>query len=86
MVTRNEDIKVILTIFTLAPLNTTKRFNFLNFHKAFELYHGSSKNLELKKEIDFIKGGMNTQRSPIRDPLVDEPDFVEPSKLKITPY
>lgn len=64
MVGRQEDVQKIIDIFTLAPLNTLKQLDFLDFSKAFELYTSSmKKSLDLKTQIDLIIGSMNSNRS-----------------------
>ncbi len=66
IVKNKKDVKVIIDIFTKYPLKTHKNLNFLDFKKAFHLYTdtiGVGNNKELLKEIETIKGGMNTLRS-----------------------
>jgi len=63
-VTKQEDIKKIIEIFSKAPLNSIKQLNFLAFKKAFELYiNNKSKDLSLKLQMDNIRYNMNSNRT-----------------------
>lgn len=78
-----KDLEKILVIFTKHQLNSTKHLNFLDFKKAFELYHyspasPSERTSELSSEIDKIRDGMNTKRSEWKMPVSHE--------VRITPY
>lgn len=76
-VSSQKDIKNIIDIFSNSPLNTIKHLNFLDFKKAFELYTNTKeKTLQLKKEIDIVKGNMNSLRS----------DYELPKEYIITSY
>lgn len=77
-VTKQEDIKKILEIFSKAPLNSIKQLNFLAFKKAFELYiNNKSKDLSLKLQMDNIRDNMNSNRT----------DYSWPDrKIRISPY
>lgn len=72
LVQQQKNIKIIIDIFETAPLNSVKQLNFLDFKKAFELYTGSDRSIEVKKQIDAIIRKMNNQRS----------DYEWPSELK----
>lgn len=72
LVQQQKNIKIIIDIFESAPLNSIKQLNFLDFQKAFELYTGSNKSLEVKKQIDDIISKMNNKRS----------DYEWPSEIK----
>ena len=73
-----EDIKKIITIFEQYTLNSTKLLNFLSFKKAFELYINSSKTLDLVKQLEEIKSGINSKRTDYKLPVDHE--------YRITPY
>lgn len=77
-VTKQEDIKKIIEIFSKAPLNSIKQLNFLAFKKAFELYiNNKSKDLFLKQQMDNIRYNMNSNRT----------DYSWPDrKIWISPY
>jgi hypothetical protein len=75
---RREEIKIIIDIFSNAPLNTTKQLNFLDFKKAFELYTGTEKkSILLKQNIDEIINNMNRRRPYNESKLKD---------FRISPY
>jgi len=75
-----KEISIIIGIFNNSPLNSTKHLNFLDFKTAFYLYKNTKKKtLELKKEIDSIRSGVNSKRSNFKMP--------ESSKhIRITSY
>lgn len=77
-VTKQEDIKKIIEIFSKAPLSSIKQLNFLAFKKAFELYtNNKSKDLLLKQQMDNIRYNMNSNRT----------DYFWPDrKIRISPY
>lgn len=78
-INRQKEIKALIDIFSNNPLNTTKRLNFLDFKKAFELYTNSNdKTPSLIQSIKEIIGGMNTLRSDSATPVFTD--------FKITPY
>lgn len=78
-VTSQNDIRVIIDIFSSSPLNTTKQLNFLDFKKAFELYTNTKdKSPSLISSLEVIIANMNTLRSV--DTAPELRDF------KITPY
>nr|ATI20518.1 hypothetical protein [Juglanconis juglandina] len=63
------DVKVIIYIFSDNPLNTTKRLDFQDWKKAFELYVNRNldrDNIECKStvlsKVAEIKSGMNQSR------------------------
>jgi hypothetical protein len=61
-----DEIRVLLELFTKYPLNSSKHLNFLDFCKAFQLYTENSSpqsRQELRPEIEGIKNGMNSQRT-----------------------
>nr|YP_010608740.1 hypothetical protein PNX16_mgp031 [Drechslerella dactyloides]WAN89820.1 hypothetical protein [Drechslerella dactyloides] len=77
-VSSQKEISIVIEIFNNSPLNTTKHLNFLDFKKAFYLYiNTTKKTLNLKKEIDNIKNGMNNERSYFEMPA---------NHIKITSY
>lgn len=63
VVTRQDDLKKIIDIFKLTPLNTVKQLDFLAFYEAFVLYTSNKKSLDLKTKIDLIRSSMNKNRS-----------------------
>jgi hypothetical protein len=67
-----EDIKKIITIFEKYTLNSTKLLNFLSFKKAFDLYINSSKTLDLVKQLEEIKSGVNSKRTDYKLPANHE--------------
>lgn len=63
-ISKQEDIKKLIDIFSTTPLNSIKQLNFLAFKKAFDLYTNTkSKDLQLKQQIMDIKSSMNTNRT-----------------------
>nr|AVD96818.1 double-motif LAGLIDADG homing endonuclease [Ophiostoma novo-ulmi subsp. novo-ulmi] len=75
-----DEIAIIVNLFTIFSLNSTKHLNFLVFQKAFQLYlnWGSEDRDELVREIEELRLNMNSKRL----------DFVMPDehKVTITPY
>jgi hypothetical protein len=65
VVSRLEDVREIIAIFTKYPLNTTKLLNFLAFSRAFDLYTTRSKESSSKvvEEIINLKNTMNSKRT-----------------------
>lgn len=64
-VTKKEDILKLINIFDIYFLNTTKRFDFLDFKKAYYLYYNrDSLTYELTNKIVNIKNNMNKLRNP----------------------
>ena len=68
-VTKKEDILKLINIFDTYLLNSTKRFNFLDFKKAYSLYYNrdlltpaSLRGLELTNQILDMKNNMNNLR------------------------
>ena len=69
-VTKKEDILKLINIFDTYLLNSTKRFNFLDFKKAYSLYYNrdlltptpASLRLELTNQILDMKNNMNNLR------------------------
>ena len=64
-VSRLDEVRKIIAIFTKYPLNTTKLLNFLAFSKAFDLYTTRSKESTSKviEEIINLKNTMNSKRT-----------------------
>ncbi len=64
VVKRFDEVKIIIEIFSKAPLNFCKHLNFLNFKQAFELYmtEGIKDKNQLRVQIEDIKNSMNTNR------------------------
>ena len=78
-VTKQEDLAIIIDIFSDYPLNTHKHFNFLDFKKAYVLYVSNKERTpEVVFEINTLKKGMNTNRSYF--------GTSESRKFRITPY
>ena len=62
-VTIQQEIAVIIAIFSRYNLNTLKHLNFLDFKRAFLLYtEHNSREARDKTVIDSIRGGMNLGR------------------------
>lgn len=77
-ISKQEDIKKIIEIFSTTPLNSIKQLNFLAFKKAFDLYTNTKdKDLQLKQQIMGIKSSMNTHRTDYS---------LSGHKFHITPY
>jgi hypothetical protein len=70
-VSNKENLYNLFSIFDKYNFNTTKYFDYLDFRKAFILYHERAKNLSkedkdrLIGQIIELKNGMNTQRTNI---------------------
>jgi len=87
-VSKSSEVAKIIEIFHLHPLNTSKHLNFLEFKKAYNLYHKSftlnnlkDKNwnrLEILEEIIKIKDSMNRKRINF--------DLPNDHYIKRTPY
>ena len=77
-VTSQKEIKVIIDIFSNAPLNTIKQLNFLDFKKAFDLYTTTKHKSTIKKDIDKIINTMNKLRS--------DNELTELRDYEISPY
>jgi hypothetical protein len=61
-----DEIRVLLELFSKYSLNSTKQLNFLDFSKAFQLYlenNSPERRKELRPVIEEIKSGMNSQRT-----------------------
>ena len=71
----------IIEIFTKYPLKSTKKFDFADWKKAFELYHQEGDNVDSREDIilkvDIIREGMNVGRP-------SEPDYSD--NICITKY
>lgn len=73
-VTNKEGLYKLISIFDKYNLNTTKYFDYLDFRKAFILYHERAKNLSkenkdiLISQILELKNKMNSQRTDINMP------------------
>lgn len=65
-----EEIKKFIFIFDRYNLNTTKYLDYIDFNKAFLIYHGRDGlvSQELKEQILALKNGMNTLRSDFNMP------------------
>jgi hypothetical protein len=62
-VTKKDDILKLINIFDIYLLNSTKRFDYLDFKKAYYLYHNRDKlTQELLNQILDIKNNMNNSR------------------------
>jgi len=67
-VSNKEGIYKLISIFDKYNLNTTKYLDYLNFKKAFILYHERNKDLKIEKaeklvaEILELKNSMNNKR------------------------
>ena len=62
-VTKKEDILKLINIFDIYLLNSTKRFDYLDFKKAYYLYHNKDElTQELRNQILYIKNNMNNFR------------------------
>ena len=62
-VTKKDDILKLINIFDVYLLNSTKRFDYLDFRKAYNLYHDKDKlTQELIDQILDIKINMNNSR------------------------
>lgn len=70
VVTKQEEIKKLIFIFDRYNLNTTKYLDYIDFKKAFLIYHGRDGlvSQELKEQILALKNGMNTLRSDFNMP------------------
>lgn len=59
-VTKKDDMLKLINIFDIYLLNSTKRFDYLDFKKAYSLYHDRDKlTQELINQILDIKNNMN---------------------------
>lgn len=76
----NDEIAILIEIFSKFNLNTNKHLNFLTFREAYLLYFywGNNCRAELVEEIEKLRLGMNSKRI----------DFTMPEghKINITPY
>ena len=62
-VTKKDDILKLISIFDIYLLNSTKRFDYLDFKKAYYLYHDRDElTQELINQILDIKNNMNNSR------------------------
>jgi hypothetical protein len=62
-VTKKDDILKLINIFDVYLLNSTKRFDYLDFRKAYNLYHDKDKlTQEFINQILDIKINMNSYR------------------------
>jgi hypothetical protein len=62
-VTKKDDILKLINIFDIYLLNSTKRFDYLDFKKAYYLYHDRDElTQELINQILDIKNNMNNSR------------------------
>lgn len=72
-VVKNQDeLKVIIDIFSKFSLNTIKHLNFLDFKQAFELYTNRDSwtvSSQLAEKITALKNNMNSQRTLFKKDL-----------------
>lgn len=70
VVTKQEDINKLILILDKYNLNTTKYLDYINFKKAFLLYHGRDSTVtpELIGQILDLKNGMNISRTDFNMP------------------
>lgn len=62
-VTRKDDILKLINIFDIYLLNSTKRFDYLDFKKAYYLYKDRDElTQELTNQILYIKSNMNNSQ------------------------
>lgn len=73
-----EEIQIIIDIFTLHPLNTTKQLNFLSFTKAVKLYKAAAVKKDIVDAIENIRDSINSKRKYL--------EMSYPSEPSITPY
>jgi hypothetical protein len=67
VISRLNDVREIIAIFTKYPLNSTKYLNFLAFSKAFDLYTTrATRPCKVIEEIANLKNGMNSKRIDFR--------------------
>lgn len=64
VISDKESVKILLTIFDLFNLNTTKYLDYLDFKQGFNIYINRKGNLteELKSELLLLKNNMNNKR------------------------
>ena len=66
-VSKKNEIKTIIDIFSVNPINKTKQDNFLSFKKAFECYiETKNKSPFLINNVQEIIGNMNSLRSELK--------------------
>jgi hypothetical protein len=77
VVSRLDEVRKIIAIFTKYPLNSTKLLNCLAFSKAFELYTTRSKESTSKviEEIINLKNTMNSKRTEFIMPESYKPNI-----------
>jgi hypothetical protein len=69
VVTKKEDIILLISIFDKYTLNTTKYLDYLDFKKAFNLYHNKKYlTRELIAELLELKNSINTKRTSFSMP------------------
>ena len=78
IVTKLEDIQLILNIFYSYPLNSTKLLNFLKFSEAYKIYTSSDNKANIGNRLEAIKSVMNNKRTDFKLPVGH--------KYRITPY
>lgn len=76
----NDEIAILIEIFSKFNLNTNKHLNFLIFREAYLLYFswGNNCRVELVEKIEKLRLGMNSKRIDFTMP--------EEHKINITPY
>ena len=64
VVTKEEELSVVISIFDMHKLNTSKYLDYLDFKKAFNIYNDREGFLteELKNKVLELKDGMNKKR------------------------
>lgn len=64
-VVKQDDIKKLINLFSISPLNSIKHLNFLAFKKAFEFYVNSKDKSSVFQEILDLKNSMNKNLSNV---------------------
>lgn len=62
VVSKLSEIKSIIEIFELRPLNTTKHLNFISFKEAYTLFTNSEFSEELVNKLEQLRSGINRKR------------------------
>ena len=75
-VTKKDDILKLINIFDIYLLNSTKRFDYLDFKKAYHLYNNKDElTQELIDQILYIKNNMNNSRKDLEILFAEGVDF-----------
>ena len=77
MVRAQEQIQVLIDIFTAHPLNTTKHLNFLAFTSAFKLYRAANVKKDVFLEVENIRANINSKRTNFEMPDTLIPKFTK---------